>query len=513
MLVLTSAVFLTVNIAQQQQTIKQHAESYNCGGSAWINPDWDCFSYADDCNMGLCRGDSGDESSCQKVPSNPGGSCNGGNGTCNSNGECDLRPTSTPPPPGYNCGGLAWSNPDWDCFSYADECNNGLCRGYSGNESSCQKVPKEYATPCWSGAGYCDGNGNCISNYQSPTEIPSPSSTCNANGLTCIDSTGTYYATCNGAAAVYDYTCDQNKCKTYSEGCPSGTTCKIAPDPNYPVAYCDNSSTDQCSMSNNVCIDKSTNTPHPPTCDGIYTCPDKTKPCQKSLACPSGQTCSMQNSIPKCAGGVTPPLNPTTKPLTPSSPPCPPVINPTVPPYTTPAPGSPTPTSDLATVTLVSALNAQDVFLTADTITTAITLYSLSTNTMVSDAPAAQVYNSTKIPGRQYSATITIANLFLNEKYFVVIRYNNMIAKTVFAVTNSTRTITAPTTTLVFGDVNSDDDINIIDYNLLRSCWKNPATGSCTASDFDQSGGSVDEVDYNTWLRGFATWEKEAQVL
>ena len=1269
MIVLTFAVILTVTIAQQQQTIKQHAagpgesctvgwecdhtecqtgecldwpnghcvitnlpygtscswgngtcsngwcdlrptptsqpSGYNCGGSAWSNPDWDCFSYADDCNLGLCRGYSGNESSCQKVPSNSGGSCNGGSGTCNSNGGCNLRPTSTstptptpttqPPATGYNCGGLAWSNPDLDCISYADPCNDGLCRGNSGNQSSCRKVPKGPTTPCVSGTflSHCDGNGTCVGNspnslLPTPTLTSSPQCiigntcpsdgnpchepTCSAGKCTqifkslgtictngsingkcnylgeCVSNPNTNLASvpnsgnsetpaptiktfqtgaeplppateqtptpvsfssgacgwfglcvgngngCTTASCVKDeciqtptneggscsnlfqnnsgYTCQSGICASSKQSgtasitpstakstgectfgflscietnpcisagcdssnqcvrdsapkegtsCGSGYTCQsgicasskqsgtastqgyvaagfipsgIVPDPvqmlfqwiknqtsgnpaektnteplppgtqttsalpppapfssgacglfgtcagdgsgcttascvnkeciqtptneggsckpflqpwlngytcqsgscapNTPVAninivktsgscgplcigdlsgcsnarcdqatnqcmqyptndgssckpflqpwlngyicqngacspdvnpptnslankiinpedivhmaapnstggtvplstqtstafssgacggffwwctgdgsgcttndYCD-TTTNKCmhtparegqtcndnpsyacqsgtcapktSQSNPTsastptgdccpynygtsifdcpfsadtktecckwqgffnygyaskiaCTDPTTKPPQatgdccpygygtgifdcpfgadtktqccksqgafnygytskiactdpatkPPvtgdccpsgygtsiwdcpfgadtkiqccknnglfnynlaykiscsgtttttaaaanTCEGVkgtcqttvdcmpkgktsdqsakypcptiapgyglqkccvpwcyndgaggctdrtgkvfalacsddknalifYDCSNETGECvKKSTPCKDGK-CSTENGSTTCRGGSANPTAPPEKPNT-VNPPC---INPTAapytPPYTTPAPGSPTPTSNLATVTLVSALNAQDVSLTADTITTAITLYDLSTNTEVASAPAAQVYNSTKIPGRQYSATITIANLFLNEKYFVVIRYNNMIAKTVFAVTNSTRTITAPTTTLVFGDVNSDDDINIIDYNLLRSCWKNPATGSCTASDFDQSGGSVDEVDYNTWLRGFATWSSEVQEL
>jgi hypothetical protein len=99
------------------------------------------------------------------------------------------------------------------------------------------------------------------------------------------------------------------------------------------------------------------------------------------------------------------------------------------------------------------------------------------------------------------------------DRYFIVIRKDNMIAKSVFTVSSSGGTITVPTTTLVFGDINGDNKIDITDYNIFKGCWKQPATGTCSSSDFDGSGGNIDQVDYNTFMRGYATWSKEGQGL
>jgi len=169
---------------------------------------------------------------------------------------------------------------------------------------------------------------------------------------------------------------------------------------------------------------------------------------------------------------------------------------------------TPTPSS----ITLVSALNAQDVDLTSEELIADPILYNLTTNTQVPGAPAKQTFKKTSIPGRQYSTNIVFNNLN-RDRYFIVFRKDNMIAKSVFNVSSFGQTITVPTTTLVFGDLNNDNNINIADYEIFRGCWKQTAINSCSASDFNESGGSIDQVDYNTWLRGLSTWNKEGTDL
>jgi hypothetical protein len=215
---------------------------------------------------------------------------------------------------------------------------------------------------------------------------------------------------------------------------------------------------------------------------------------------------------PACAQ-TTPTLTPTPTPtgsLSPTSTPTPTQIPGA--PTRTPTP-TPTPTStQVSNIILVSAINPQDTTLTSDSLSSSLILYSLLTNNQVSGAPATQPFTRTSIPGRQYSANIGLSNLPQGQ-YFIIIRKDNMIAKSLFSVSSSIGTITIPTTTLVFGDINGDNKIDIIDYEAFRNCWKKPATGTCSSSDFDGSEGNIDQIDYNTWLRGLATWQKEAQGL
>lgn len=159
-------------------------------------------------------------------------------------------------------------------------------------------------------------------------------------------------------------------------------------------------------------------------------------------------------------------------------------------------------------VTLALTLNAQDVPTTESNLSANLSLYNLSTNSPVAGAPAAQVFTKTPIPGKQYSANISLSNLQKN-RYFIVAQKDNMIAKSVFTVSGPNERIAVPTTTLVFGDINNDKDINILDYNALKDCWTQSAVSSvsCETADFDTNN-IIDQLDYNTWLRGSATWNK-----
>lgn len=181
-------------------------------------------------------------------------------------------------------------------------------------------------------------------------------------------------------------------------------------------------------------------------------------------------------------------------------------------PTPTPSPTiTPTPTSPPASVTLTMSINAQDVPLASDNLSVNLSLYNLTTNSPVSGL-GNKVFAKTPIPGKQYAANISLTNL-ISDKYFVIARKDNMIAKSVFTASSVNDTITVPTTTLVFGDLNNDNDINILDHdNIFKACWKKEAKDSCVSTDFDKNG-KIDQIDYNTFLRGFATWQKQGQNL
>lgn len=71
------------------------------------------------------------------------------------------------------------------------------------------------------------------------------------------------------------------------------------------------------------------------------------------------------------------------------------------------------------------------------------------------------------------------------------------------------QTITLPLASLVTGDINNDNQLDILDYNILVSCFgSKQQTSSCTNPPTQQSPGSdltddgkVDGVDYNIFLR------------
>jgi hypothetical protein len=71
------------------------------------------------------------------------------------------------------------------------------------------------------------------------------------------------------------------------------------------------------------------------------------------------------------------------------------------------------------------------------------------------------------------------------------------------------QTATLPDVTLIAGDVNNDNALNILDYNLIIGCYSDLAPApSCTASnklltDLNDNG-SVNQFDYNLYLREIA---------
>ncbi len=601
MLILILAVFMTVAISQQKQTIKQHAASYNCGGLAWTgNPDLDCFSKSDECMWGRCRGTTGGQDGCVSEPKEYATSCWNGDGVCDGKGACHSiysAPTLAPIPacninncndpedcswpkcnaqgacdysdkkadgnscyknhdymsPGGTCQkgicligytpscpsdnndctleewlGSCAHTPKWDGTACVDNAgNSGYCRT-SGSTSTCDKnynpADKGRATKigskCTTASGlslydYCNGGSNYIiyaangsscdaipytcessgqcGGAQSPTDstggtpqcINSPATyTCtNTNGQVCMSSCSSGYTPGSGTCAsgvcckastnppATTYTCTGSCMASCSSGytqvsgtCASGVCCKASTNPP-PV-------TSTCSVSGNTCTDSSGSKSG--SCSGnnvnSYSCVNGT--CQSSATtCSTEQPCAISSSgIPACGGSTS-----------------------------------------TTNITLVSALNARDTSLTSDTLSVNLILYNLTTNNQVAGAPATVTFNKTSIPGRLYSANVILANLTQN-KYFIVFRKDNMIAQSVFTISSSNGTFTVPTTTLVFGDLDNDNKVDIIDYGIFKSCWKQPTTTSCSSSDFDNSGGIIDQVDYNTFMRGYATWNEEAKT-
>jgi len=68
------------------------------------------------------------------------------------------------------------------------------------------------------------------------------------------------------------------------------------------------------------------------------------------------------------------------------------------------------------------------------------------------------------------------------------------------------QTLAIPTTTLVTGDVNGDNALNILDYDVIIGCYSDfapPVSCSGTQStDADlNDDGKVDQFDYNLFLR------------
>jgi len=491
-LVLIFAVFLTVTVAQQQQTIKQHAATniIDYYGACWTG------SLASDaCTVGSFDDYCGPTTAIAIWDGKDGNTC-----CANLGKRCMSQEVS-------DCGffrvvpHIQCYNDDnpCDCPTDYEECTVDACIS-----NVCQHTRKPDGTACTDTAwnpGTCNG-GVCIIDAAptptSPSITPITYEPCTADnvGQDCLKPDGEL-GSCATDATPYNYCSGSTGCYINDHGCTDST------NGNYHTysGWCAGAnvvSYFECNRSGGACT-------------------------YKEKACSGGTSCTTISGKADCTSPVVPTLTPT-RGLTPtltqtptraptSPPPPPPYPTSYPPPYPTSYPTSyptTTVTPTPAAITLVSALNIQDAPI-PDSFTANLTLYSLTTNNIVTGAPATQTFTKTAIPDRQYSVNITLTNL-AHDKYFIIIRKGNMIAKSVFTVSNSGIVTTVPTTTLVFGDVNRDNKIDITDWNLFKACWKQPAS-ACAPNDFDQTGGTIDQVDFNTLMRGWATWLKEGQGL
>jgi len=436
-----------------------------CGSS--VNPDLDCWKtpYATDCSTGKCNTTN---RTCYAEPKNVNGSCNNGSGQCKSDGTCGSVSLCCPAGYDTNFGSCPFGVTSTECCKWNGFFNYTIVSKIPCGSNQTPATTRTVTTTdtCTPSGGTCM-SGSCGSGY-----TPTTSGTCASGYVCCKQSTApitiTYTCTNTSGQSCMSGSCGSGYTPTTSGTCASGTVCCKA-STNPPVVP---PVTTTCSVSGNTCTDSSGSKSGSCSENNVnsYSCVNSI--CQSSTTtCPTEQPCAISSSgIPACGGSTS--------------------------------------TTNIA---LVSALNARDTSLTSDTLPINLILYNLTTNNQVAGAPATVTFNKTSIPGRLYSANVVLTNLTQN-KYFIVFRKDNMIAQSVFTISSSSGTFTVPTTTLVFGDLNNDNAIDPLDWNIFKSCWKQPTTTSCSSSDFDNSGGSIDQVDYNTFLRGYSTWYEEGKT-
>lgn len=111
-------------------------------------------------------------------------------------------------------------------------------------------------------------------------------------------------------------------------------------------------------------------------------------------------------------------------------------------------------------------------------------------------------YDPTK---QTFTGTIAISNI-LSGQYLVSVKMDGYLPKQLPGIISITsgQTPTLSPVSLVTGDINNDNQLDILDYNLLISCFGSKAiTSSCqnkTAADITDDG-SINGADYNLFLR------------
>jgi len=110
----------------------------------------------------------------------------------------------------------------------------------------------------------------------------------------------------------------------------------------------------------------------------------------------------------------------------------------------------------------------------------------------------------------QYKGAISLGTGFTTGSYNVKVRLNNSLWKLIPGI----QTITSGTTntlalaTLISGDINQDNELNLTDYNMMLDCINNRsacnATNKTRADLNDDNNNNIDSLDLNILLRGIA---------
>jgi hypothetical protein len=130
------------------------------------------------------------------------------------------------------------------------------------------------------------------------------------------------------------------------------------------------------------------------------------------------------------------------------------------------------------------------------------------TNTKVTTAKATVEYYE---ESGTYSGTVLIKNVALNQPYIVKLSTPYYLTRKLPAsVTFATDSTTLPTASLIAGDLNQDNTLSILDYNLLLGCFgTDEIPDSCYVDDEligDLNDDAyVQEDDYNLFIRELNT--------
>src|SRR5579885_377354 len=130
-------------------------------------------------------------------------------------------------------------------------------------------------------------------------------------------------------------------------------------------------------------------------------------------------------------------------------------------------------------------------------------------NNQVASAEGTVVFNSTS---GNFTGTVDLGTGFQTGDYLVKVKTDQYLTALVPGIQAITagQTVQLPQTSLIAGDINNDNVINILDYNILMGCYSDllPAT-DCTGTnavlaDLNDDG-HVNELDYNLFIRELTT--------
>lgn len=107
-----------------------------------------------------------------------------------------------------------------------------------------------------------------------------------------------------------------------------------------------------------------------------------------------------------------------------------------------------------------------------------------------------------------FSGTVDMG-LISSGAYTIKVKSDRYLRKLIPGIQNITSgtTYSVPSATLVVGDINNDNKLDITDYNQFLGCYnKTPVTSTCESSDLNDDG-AVDGIDYNYFIRSLSVEE------
>ena len=126
-------------------------------------------------------------------------------------------------------------------------------------------------------------------------------------------------------------------------------------------------------------------------------------------------------------------------------------------------------------------------------------------NQLVATKTATILYSS---PSGNFTGSVNLDSNFPTGNYIVKVKNSTHLQRRVGGIISigSSQATILPTVTLITGDANNDNVINILDYNMLIGCYSDLlAAPSCDeqkklVTDMDDDG-NVNQTDYNLFLR------------
>jgi hypothetical protein len=102
-----------------------------------------------------------------------------------------------------------------------------------------------------------------------------------------------------------------------------------------------------------------------------------------------------------------------------------------------------------------------------------------------------------------FKGTVSLGNLS-SGAYKIKIRFDNTLWKAVAANLSLGQLTTIRATKLITGDINGDNELNLLDYNSLISCTGGKTCTQKSKADLNMDG-KVDEKDLNIMYVAFST--------